>query len=369
MVAVPKARPAATRERISIRKTIKWLIAGLVIAALAVFGFRYWQHSRLFASTDNAYVNTDRVDVASQVTGPVMKIYVTENQPVKVGDPLFDIDPRTYDVALEKAKAQFQLANQSVSQQSAAIAAAEAQLNQRQAELNNAQANYRRARGLVERGFLSEQGAEAASTQAATALAALHAAQASLEQARSALGKPGSDNATIQAAAAAVDQAQLDLQRTHVVSPADGAVTNLSLRPGDVVQPGVPLFVVISNRSYWVDANFKETELEKIRIGQQATVKVDMYPDHLFHGTVESLSGGSGTAFSLLPPQNATGNWVKVTQRVPVRVRVLDPDPRWPLRVGTTATVSVDVANGSGNRPANGPGIGPANGPGNGQPG
>ena len=119
---------------------------------------------------------------------------------------------------------------------------------------------------------------------------------------------------------------------------------SLSLRPGNTVQPGAPLFVVIGDQDYWVDANFKETELKEIRPGQKATIKSDVYPDHPFHGVVQSLSGGSGTAFSLLPAQNATGNWVKVTQRVPVRIRVEDPDPQHPLRIGTTATVKVRKA-------------------------
>src|SRR5258705_13258136 len=138
-----------------------------------------------------------------------------------------------------------------------------------------------------------------------------------------------------------VKPAETDLARTHVTSPTDGVVANFSLQPGSTVTPGVPLFVVISDKDYWVDANFKETELMEIRPGQSVTIKSDVYPDHPFHATVVSLSGGSGTAFALLPPQNATGNWVKVTQRVPVRIKVDDPDPQHPLRIGTTATVKV----------------------------
>ncbi len=125
------------------------------------------------------------------------------------------------------------------------------------------------------------------------------------------------------------------------MAPTAGLGANLTLQPGNTVQPGVPLFVVISDNEFWVDANFKETQLKEIRTGQHAQVTVDMYPDHPFRGTVQSLAGGSGTAFSLLPPQNATGNWVKVTQRVPVRIRVEDPDPQHPLRIGTSATVDV----------------------------
>src|SRR5262249_23630090 len=130
---------------------------------------------------------------------------------------------------------------------------------------------------------------------------------------------------------------------SKVKAPTSGLVANLSLRPGNTVAPGAPLFSIVGNEEYWVDANFKETELAKVRPGQKARVVVDMYPKHPFEGVVESVSAGSGAAFSLLPPQNATGNWVKVTQRVPVRVRVVDTDPNFPLRIGTTATVRVTL--------------------------
>lgn len=336
--------PVLAPEKISKRKLVKWLIALLILGIAGIIGYRYWRHEQLYASTDDAYLNAHTIEVAAQVFGPVVRVYVRDNQLVHTGDPLFDIDPAPYQLALAKAQAQLQLAEQAVSQQTAAVATAQAQVAQRQAELQNAQSNYARTRQLVAQRFLSSQAGEAARTQAETAVAALKAAQASLEQARSALGDTGDKNASVQAAQVAVKQALLDLQRTHVIAPAQGNIANLGLRPGDTVQPGIPLFVIIGNQEYWVDANFKETELQHIRSGLPATVYVDMYPDHPFHGVVESISGGSGTAFSLLPPQNATGNWVKVTQRVPVRVRLTNPDQGYPLRIGTTATVEVRVA-------------------------
>jgi membrane fusion protein (multidrug efflux system) len=171
--------------------------------------------------------------------------------------------------------------------------------------------------------------------------AAVKAAEATVQQAKSALGQAGDQNANVLAAEAALKQAELDLARTHVTSPTNGVIANLTLQPGNTVQPGAPLFVVIDDSEYWIDANFKETQLKTLRVGQEAEIKTDMYPDHVFKGVVQSLSGGSGAAFSLLPPQNATGNWVKVTQRVPVRVKVQDPDPNHPLRIGTTASVKV----------------------------
>jgi membrane fusion protein (multidrug efflux system) len=148
----------------------------------------------------------------------------------------------------------------------------------------------------------------------------------------------------VAAATASLEQALLDLQHAHVSASQDGRVQNISLTAGSTVAPGTPLFALIVDRSFWVDANFKETQLAQIRPGQKVDVEVDMYPGHVFHGHVESLGGSTGTAFSLLPPQNATGNWVKVTQRVPVKVRFDDLDPRFPLRVGATATVNIRVS-------------------------
>jgi membrane fusion protein (multidrug efflux system) len=311
----------------------------LVIALIAAIS--YWRESSQYVSTDNGYVQANQVEVTAQVTGPVTRVHVRDQQAVKAGDPLFDIDAANYELAVLKAQAQLDLARQSVSQESAGIASAEAVLAQRRAEAANARSTWNRNQELMRSGFLSAQGGENARTQLATAEAAVRAAEAGVAQARSALGRSGEENAAVQAAAAALRQAQLDLDRTRVVSPTNGVVANLSLQPGNTVQPGVPLFVIISDQEFWVDANFKETELIDIRPGQKATVTSDVYPDRPFHGVVQSVSGGSGTAFSLLPAQNATGNWVKVTQRVPVRIRIEDPDPQHPLRIGTTASVKV----------------------------
>ena len=345
-VAAPAVAPPPPppRPRASRRKIVRWGIGLVVLVAAVIGGAYYWHQSNLYVKTDNAYVNANTVEIAAQVSGSVTAVHVRDNQIVKAGDPLFDIDARPYELALSKAEAQLQLARQQAAEESAAVSAAAAQVAQRQADLANAQSNWERTSKLVASGFLSQQGGVTARTQADAARAALAAAQANLAQAKSALGEPGNENAAVRAAASAVDQARLDLEHTHVVAPTSGTIANLSLRPGNTVAPGTPLFVLIGNQEFWIDANFKETELTRIRTGQQVTIESDVYPDHPYHGVVESLSGGAGTAFSLLPPQNATGNWVKVTQRVPVRIRVVDPDPNYPLRIGTSATVRVRVS-------------------------
>ena len=332
---------ADPRSRIAPRKIIKWAIAMVVLGVVAAISWHYWRHSQLFVSTDNAYLNANMVEIAPQVAGPILRIHVRDQQSVQAGDPLFEIDPRPYEIALAEAQAQLELARQSNSQDSAAVAAARAQVAQRVAELRIARSNDKRTRDLIAKGFLSQQNAEATQTQAETAAAVVKAAEANLAAAQSALGETGSKNAAVQVAQARVDQARLDLGFTRVVAPTSGVIANFSLRPGSTVQKGVPIFAIIDDQEYWVDANFKETELNRVRPGQRATIVMDMYKKHPFTAEVESLSGGSGTAFSLLPAQNATGNWVKVTQRVPVRIRVLDPDPAFPLRIGTTASVEV----------------------------
>ena len=332
----PPARPA-------VRKLVKWGIAAAVLLAVIVGGVIYWSESKGSVSTENAYVNANRIDIAPQVAGPIVAVHVRDQQHLDKGALLVEIDPRPYQIAVDAAQAQLEIAYQTTSQESAAVAAARAQVSQRQAELRNAQSNERRVRDLIERKLISQQSAEAMITEAETAQAAVHAADANLQQAQSALGEVGKRNATVRAAVAKLDQAKLDLEHTRIFAPSSGWLANFGLRPGSTVQVGFTLFAIISDEEYWVDANFKETELDRIRAGQQATIRVDMYRDHEFRGVVESLSVGSGAAFSLLPAQNATGNWVKVTQRVPVRIRVIDPDPKHPLRIGTTATVRVEV--------------------------
>ena len=333
--------PVSAPDRTSPAKLIKGGLAILVLVAAIGFGVHFWRDAQRYVSTDNAYLNSDRIELAAQVSGPVTAIHIQDQQKVTKGDVLVEIDPQPYQLAVDAAEAQLDIAYQGTSQDKAAVAAARAQITQRTAELTNAQSNEKRAKELTAQRLISSQVADTAMTEARTAEAAVTAANANLQQALSALGKAGANNATVRAAAAKLAQARLDLERTRIVAPADGLVANFELRPGSTVQAGVPIFTIIGNSGYWVDANFKETELARIQPGQKARIVVDMYKKHEFKGEVQSLSGGAGQAFSLLPAQNATGNWVKVTQRVPVRVRIVDPDPKLPLRIGTTATVRI----------------------------
>ncbi|MHB8428754.1 MAG: HlyD family secretion protein [Acidiferrobacterales bacterium] len=322
----------------------KWMISVLFVAGLVGATYAYWRHSEIYPSTDDAYIDAHVVQVAAQVSGSVARVFVTNQQSVHRGNPLFTINPESFRIALARARARLAVAHQGVMADSAAVVAASAALADRRVLLRNAEVTAGRIKRLRDRGFVSAQAYDNAEAAVQGAKAQMNLAQARLRQAQMTLGNSGTHNERVREAGAAVAQALLDIRNTHVTAACSGRVAKLSLRPGDVIQSGAPLFTLVCGREYWVDANFKETEIGRIRPGQPATISVDMYPDHPFRGRVEHLSGAAGTAFSLLPPENATGNWVKVTQRVPVRVMVLDPDPAHPLRIGTSAEVTVDTA-------------------------
>jgi membrane fusion protein (multidrug efflux system) len=316
-------------------------VVGLVVAAIA--GAWWWHENSLYQKTENAYVNARIVQVSSLVMGPVVRVEVRDNQYVHQNDVLFAIDRRPFEAALAEAEGKLRLAEQGTRQDQSEVLAAQADVAQQMASLNNAESQLRRTTELVQRNFMSKQAEDDAQARVRTARAGVEAANARLAKARAALATTGDTTPAVRVAQAEVEKAKLDLEHTIVHAAEEGWITHFDLAPGTVVTPGNPLFAIVVAHSFWVDANFKETELHGVVPGRPATVVVDMYPDHAFHGRVQSLAGGTGAAFSLLPPQNANGNWVKVTQRVPVRVSIDDPDPRFPLRVGATATVSVSV--------------------------
>ena len=319
----------------------KKIIIALALAAtiLGLSGAYYAGRSR---STENAYINADVVSVASLVAGRVVAVHVKDNQHVQKGDALFDVDPEPFAIALERAQADLALARQAARQDNAEVAAARAQVEQSETDLANARNTYARDKELVGQHFLSQQSLDDAQTR-------MQALQASLDQARAKLAKALSapvkteERGDVLKAQAAIDQAKLDLEHTHITASQDGQISNLTLTAGSLVGVGAPLFALIADNSFHIDANYKETELPGIHPGQDVDIQIDMYPGQHFKGTVESISGGTGTAFSLLPPQNATGNWVKIAQRVPVRIRLAPTDAGHPLRIGATATVSVQL--------------------------
>jgi membrane fusion protein (multidrug efflux system) len=318
------------------------ILLGMIIAAVA--GAWYWHRSSARQETDNAYVNARIVQVSSLVMGQVVDVPIHENQYVHKGDVLFEIDRRPFEAALAEAEGKLRQAEQGTRQDQSDVLAAQADVAQQAAALTNADANLRRTTQLVRQNFMSKQAEDDAQARVNVAQAAVTAARARVEKARAALTTSGGTTPAVRVAQAEVEKARLDLEHAVMRAPEEGWITRFDLTPGTVVTPGNPLFAIVVGNSFWVDANFKETELQGVVPGRPATIVVDMYPDHTVHGSVESLAGGTGAAFSLLPAQNANGNWVKIAQRVPVKVSVADPDPRFPLRVGATATVTVSIA-------------------------
>ncbi|MHB1231867.1 MAG: efflux RND transporter periplasmic adaptor subunit [Burkholderiales bacterium] len=315
-------------------------VAAITLAAGVYF---YWEHSARYPSTDDAYLDANTVRVAPLVGGRVARVYVRDQQHVRRNDRLFDIDPAPFSLTLREAEARLALAQQGAASALGELRAAEAEVKNREILLGNAKTIASRNARLVAQGFLSHQSGDDAAAAVKSAAAELALAQAKAYQARMALGNKGEQNEHVREALAALGKAQLDLQHTQVSAACDGVITEFALHPGDTLQENAPVFALICEQEYWVDANFKETQLDRIRPGQPAEIRVDMYPNKIFAGKVENIGGATGAAFSLLPPQNATGNWVKVTQRVPVRIAVTQRDPRFPLRVGTSASVTVDT--------------------------
>ncbi|HYF19842.1 MAG TPA: efflux RND transporter periplasmic adaptor subunit [Ramlibacter sp.] len=353
------------------RQGLKLLTAALLLAALA-WGAYEWLVGRRYQSTDNAYVQGNVIQITPQIGGTVVAIHADDTDFVKAGQPLVRLDPSDVNVALQQAQAQLAQAVRQARTLFATSGSLAAQIEVRQAEIERAQADIRRAtddlnrrQALVGNGAVSGEELNHAVAQLATARSALAAAQAGAAAAREQLashqaqtdGTTVEQHPSVQAAAARVREAWLAAQRAALVAPVDGYVARRSVQLGQRVAAGSTLMAIVPLQQVWVDANFKEVQLRSIRIGQPVTLTADVYGDRIeYRGTVAGLGVGTGAAFALLPAQNATGNWIKVVQRVPVRV-ALDPAQvaRNPLRVGLSMTATVDVRNQDGKTLADAP--------------
>lgn len=326
-----------------------------IAAAVALFsavgigyGCYYALYGQYHEDTDDAYVGADLIYVNSRVDGTVIALGADDNQQVRTGQPLVRMDKADAAVALDDAAAHLGETVREIRQEFRAVDAASAVVTQRQTDLARAQDDLARRERLAGSDSQSAEELDHARNSVAAAKDALNVAQKQLEQARAPVeGTNLRRQPSVLRARAAYVQAWLAVQRDEIVAPADGFVARRSVQVGQHVTPGTMLLAVVPLKGAWVDANFKEPQLRHIRIGQPATVRVDLYGGHVdYHGHVASISAGSGGAFSLLPPQNATGNWIKVVQRVPVRIE-LDPAEvsAHPLRVGLSTTVNVDTSN------------------------
>jgi membrane fusion protein (multidrug efflux system) len=335
--------PAAEKPR---RRWLKPLLMfGVPLLIAAVVGY-IWLTSGRYVSTDNAYVQQDMVSVSPDVSGRIVEVRVRENQPVKAGDVLFVIDPEPYRIALAQADAALAAARVQVNTMATDTGGAAADIQSANADIELAQATYDRQAALMQRGFTTRAALDAARHEVAASRARLANAQADAARARQQLGSgtgASGSPAAIQAALAQREKAALDLARTTVRAPADGIVSQTGrLQVGGITPSGVPALSLVKSGHVWVEANYKETDLDHMSVGQPVKIELDAYPDMEVRGRVASIGAGTGSEFSVLPAQNANGNWVKVTQRVPVRIAIEGRTAR-PLIAGLSADVTVDT--------------------------
>jgi membrane fusion protein (multidrug efflux system) len=313
----------------------------IVPGLLLLIGAYMWLTSGGSESTDNAQVKTDIVSVTAQVTGPAIEVDVKNGDHVKRGDVLFRIDPAPFKVALEQAEAQLAAARLQTNELRTQAAGTGADITGAPANLEIKRNALGRQSALLKKGFTTRADYEDALNEVRTAETELADARARAANASAAIA-PGQQPSIAQAQAA-VDKAKLDLERTVVRAPMDGEIANADrLQIGTQIISGVGAVSVVHSDSAWIEANFKEKQLMDMRPGQPVTVKIDAYPGDIFKAHVQSIGAGTGSEFSILPAQNANGNWVKVTQRVPVRI-AFDGHPSKPMIAGLSAVVTVDT--------------------------
>jgi membrane fusion protein (multidrug efflux system) len=372
----PSAPTAARAPRTSdLRRRLLALLGAVVVLGAVAYGLYWFLVASHYESTDNAYVGADVAQVTPLISGQVQSIPVVETQVVQAGQPLVILDPADARIAVDQAKAALAQAQRQVngyfandtalaaevSARRAAIAQADAQIASARSDLERARTDLTRRQALSASGAVSgdeltqaqnrftQAQAALASAQAARAAAVATASQAAgSRQVNQALivGADVADNPDVLAARARLEAAQLALSRTVIPAPLAGVVTKKAVEVGQQVQPGTVTMQIVPLQSMYVDANFKEVQLAKVRIGQPVVLTSDLYGDGVkFHGRVKGLSGGTGSAFSLIPAQNASGNWIKIVQRLPVRITL---DPRelaeHPLRAGLSMRAKIDVS-------------------------
>lgn len=334
--AEPPPEPAKAPPRLSGRRRALVFAAAAAALLLAALGLDAW-FTRGDETTDDAFVEADVVALAPRVGGFVAEVLVKDDARVRAGDPLVRLDPADYELAVRRAEAELETARAQAVAAEAQVGAASATVTRSQAEAEKAAADLRRAEALKEGGALPAEGYDATRASAATARAGEGANRA---QYGAALANAELARARVKSAEAALALAKLRLSWTVVQAPADGTVSRLQARVGEIVQPGQPFAELVPDETYVV-ANFKETQTGRIRPGERVDVTIDAYGGQRLRGRVESLSGGTGARFALLPPDNASGNFVKVVERVPVRIAWATPPPGLPLRAGLSAIVTV----------------------------
>jgi membrane fusion protein (multidrug efflux system) len=334
------------------RPVLMTVLVGVVLVA-GIGALLFWLHARHYEKTDDAFITGHLTRMSPRVGGQVIKVLIDDNQRVKRGDVLVELDPADYQASVDQASAELASAQGKLAEAQAEVRTGEATAGQSEAAQNASETEVERTAADLKRyeavdlRAISEQQLDSARAAARSAQANLEAARkktmASKAQVVYSEAEVKTEEANVQKARAALEQARLNLSYTRITAPEDGRITNKTVEPGVYAQPGQVLFSLVP-LDVWVIANYKETQITDMRIGQTVSLKVDAYPDVDFSGRVDSFQSGTGAAFSLLPPENATGNYVKVVQRVPVKI-VFDPHPdeRYLIAPGMSVTPRVKV--------------------------
>lgn len=338
MITVPGLR------QISLQ-LLRLLLLGVVPIVAAFFGLQYYARGGRFVETENAYVKANIISVSAPIAGRVDEVSVRDNEYVAAGAPLFRIDPQPYEIAIERSRARLDVIRTEVASLRAEYRATLLQADETRERIQFLQRQFERQGKLKEYGMIrgdvydeARLNLDVARRQLATVGESANRVLANLS------GNPNlapEKHPRFAEAKTLLDEAMMDLERTRITAPAAGVVSHMKLRVGEYADTGAPLFSLIESGQPWIEANFKETQLTNIRVGQAARVASDMYPDQSWRAVVSTIAPATGAEFAVLPPQNATGNWVKVVQRVPVLIQV-EPG-HTDLRVGMTVLVSVDT--------------------------
>ncbi|MGL4600571.1 MAG: efflux RND transporter periplasmic adaptor subunit [Plesiomonas sp.] len=350
-MTAPSTPPINAKK--TIRKRAMLAISALFILAAAAYFIYWYLELNHYQKTDDAYVAGNIIPINTQITGSVNTIFANDNDKVLAGQPLVILDSTNATLALEQAKTQLAETVRNTHKLMRDVNQLQANVEVRAVVLSQAMSDLKRFSTLGRSDSISQQDLQHAQNAVHQAQAELTAAQQQLNATQAlVLNTPLADQPTVKHAIEGVKQAWINLQRTTIVSPSEGYVAKRSVQVGSYVAPGAPLMAVIPLQNVWVNANFKETQLQNMRIGQPVTLVSDFYGDDIvYHGTVQGLSAGTGSAFSLLPPQNATGNWIKVVQRLPVRIQLDATElTQHPLRIGLSMTVNVNTLDRNGTK-------------------
>jgi membrane fusion protein (multidrug efflux system) len=322
------------------------LLVAVPLAAIAG-GLFWWLSGGRYVSTDNAYVKAHIVQIAPEVAGQVRRVPVHDHATVAAGETLMTIESRPFRLALDSAEAELETARSQVETLRGVWREAVSELADAEARAAYFKRQWQRQEELAVKGVASAAKRDESQNEARAAADRVATVREKLQRVLTALNGdpqlPADEHPLVRDKTAARERAALDLARTTVRAPVDGVVVNLRVQQGEQVKAATPLFALVVVSRPWIEANFKETELTHVRVGQKATVVLDTYPDTTWEALVESVSPATGAEFAILPPQNASGNWVKVVQRLPVKLRLLPQVGEPPLRAGMTATVKIDT--------------------------